>query len=83
MQEREENPRGRKIELFIAGISEHDMPLAELVRHHDDRWPIGLVTFPNCRVDMPRVGLNDTESDRKLREATYAVRSAIPRRGVG
>lgn len=41
------------------------MQLAELVR------PIGLVTCPNCRVDMPRVGLKEPESDEKLREATY------------
>src|SRR5258708_7231460 len=47
------------------GVAEHDMQLAELVR------PIGLVTCPNCRVDMPRVGLKETESDEKLREATY------------
>ena len=40
------------------------MQLAELVR------PIGLVTCPNCRVEMPRVGLG-SESDEKLREATY------------
>jgi hypothetical protein len=47
------------------------MQLAELVRHHDDRRAIGSVTCPNCRVDMPRIGLKDTESDEKLREATY------------
>jgi hypothetical protein len=52
-------------------ISEHDMPLAELVRHHDDHRPIGLVTCPNCRVDMPRIGLKETESDQNLCEATY------------
>jgi hypothetical protein len=51
--------------------SEHDMQLAELVRHHDDHRSIGLVTCPNCRVDMPRVGLKDTESEKNLREATY------------
>jgi hypothetical protein len=41
------------------------MQLAELVR------PIGLVTCPNCRVDMPRVGVKENESDEKLREVTY------------
>jgi hypothetical protein len=41
------------------------MQLAELVR------PIGLLTCPNCRVDMPRVGLKENESDKNLREATY------------
>ena len=44
------------------------MPLAELVRHHD---AIGLVTCPNCRVDMPRIGLKETETDQNLCEATY------------
>jgi hypothetical protein len=47
------------------------MLLAELVPHHDNHRPIGLVTCPNCRVDMPRVGLRDTESNNKLHEATY------------
>jgi hypothetical protein len=47
------------------------MRFAELVRHHDDHRSIGLVTCPNCRVDMPRVGLKDTESEKNLREATY------------
>jgi hypothetical protein len=47
------------------------MQLAELVRHHDARRPIGLVTCPNCRVDMPRIGLKETESDQNLCEATY------------
>ena len=41
------------------------MQLAEIVR------PIGSVTCPNCRVDMPRVGLKETGSDDKLCEATY------------
>ena len=48
-----------------------DLQLAELVRHHDEHRPIGLVTCPNCRIDMPRIGLKDTESDKNLREATY------------
>jgi hypothetical protein len=47
------------------------MPLAELVRHRDDHRPIGLVTCPNCQIDMPRVGLKETEPDDKLQEATY------------
>jgi hypothetical protein len=47
------------------------MQIAELVRRHDDCRAIGLVTCPNCRVDMPRVGLKDAEFDKKLREATY------------
>jgi transposase-like protein len=47
------------------GTLEHDMQLAELVR------PIGLVTCPNCRVNMPRVRLKESESDKKLCEATY------------
>lgn len=41
------------------------MDVAELVR------PIGVVTCPNCQVEMPRIGLKQAETEPKLREATY------------
>jgi hypothetical protein len=33
--------------------------------------PIGLVTCPNCRVEMPRVSLTDPEDAKALRAAIY------------
>lgn len=49
----------------MPGTSERDMDVAELVR------PIGVVTCPNCQVEMPRIGLKQAETEPKLREATY------------
>jgi hypothetical protein len=42
-----------------------------LKSHRDILCPVFQVTCPNCRIDMPRIGLKDTESDKNLREATY------------
>jgi len=33
--------------------------------------PIGIVTCPNCRVEMPRVSLRASETDVPLYEAVY------------
>ena len=33
--------------------------------------PIGLVTCPNCRVEMPRISLTEPEDEKALRKAIY------------
>ena len=57
------------------------MPLAELVQPQRDNQPqrgkkgaidrpIGLVTYPNCRVVMPRISLQPSQEE-NLHEAVY------------
>jgi hypothetical protein len=67
-------------------IAEEAMPLAELVQPQRDNQPqrgkkgaidrpIGLVTYPNCRVVMPRISLQPSQEE-KLHEAVYRSPSA-------
>jgi hypothetical protein len=51
------------------------MPLAELVQPQQDKnravgRPVGVVTCPNCRVEMPRISLQPSE-EANLYEAVY------------
>jgi hypothetical protein len=51
------------------------MALAEHVKSQHDRngasrRPVGLVTCPNCRVEMPRISLQPSEAE-NLHEAVY------------
>ena len=52
------------------------MPLAEFVQTQRDEdgtigRPVGLVTCPNCRVEMPRISLKASEPENNLNEAVY------------
>ena len=51
------------------------MPLAEVVQPQRDKnraigRPVGLVTCPNCRVEMPRISLQPSE-EANLHEGVY------------
>jgi hypothetical protein len=49
------------------------MPLAEPVQRIDGpiRRSLGLVTCPNCRVEMPRISLKAADEENQLSEALY------------